>query len=308
MKKVFMISLAENDLYGNIKPIGNAYFVDVENYGGLFEDKLKCKPFIDDMGGINNFRKFVRYCEDILYHMQDFYDKEREKKLIEEKEKILEQAKEAMEEVINKKEQQRKELRDEIRARITLADYKERKLKKKVEELDLVKMELAQEREDLKRRKIDLARQEINTEKRQIISKDVYQFEKLGCVDIFGPDMSYVFIQRSETNDLLSNLNISPQVRKFITRINKPIFERDVDNPNTKSFDFIRILIGIRQYIGESRSKFIRDHIEEIHKIAIGDITHCRESKKYKFNTDDLKMTEGCITEQDELMLLYELK
>lgn len=49
----------------------------------------------------------------------------------------------------------------------------------------------------------------------------------------------------SPTEKLLKETGVPEEVRRFICRVDSPIIERETDNMNKKSFDFIRIRISI---------------------------------------------------------------
>lgn len=81
-------------------------------------------------------------------------------------------------------------------------------------------------------------------------------------------------------------------LNRFITKINRPVFERFPENTNQKTFDMIRIDVNIiTNHIPEimgnlSFSQYIRSHSKEIKKLVL-----CKIEKSIQFHTYGIPIT-----------------
>jgi hypothetical protein len=81
-------------------------------------------------------------------------------------------------------------------------------------------------------------------------------------------------------------------LNRFITKINRPVFERFPENTNQKTFDMIRIDVNIiTNHIPEimgnlSFSQYIKSHSKEIKKLVL-----CKIEKSIQFHTYGIPIT-----------------
>ncbi|MBD5583993.1 MAG: hypothetical protein HDQ88_02840 [Clostridia bacterium] len=112
----------------------------------------------------------------------------------------------------------------------------------------------------------------------------------------------------SDTNTVLLMAKVSPEVYKFVLKIDKPQIEREYGNNNTHTFDFIRIQVAIPTTWPTDKKKFTREHIREINRAALLKLKHSRSWQAFDLPVNILRLTECIITQQSEIELLYEIK
>lgn len=113
------------------------------------------------------------------------------------------------------------------------------------------------------------------------------------------PDMS-------DTNNCLKAAKVSDDVFRFVLKIDKPKIEREVDNHDTSTFDFIRITVGIPTTWPTDRRQFARAHMREINRAALIKLKYNRVWQMYNLPISALKISDCIITQQSEIELLYE--
>lgn len=113
----------------------------------------------------------------------------------------------------------------------------------------------------------------------------------------------------SVTDRTLKEADVDKQVFQFIYRIDKPTFERTPENPNTKTFDFIRIRLSIpTKDTKPDRIEFIKQHKNDIANIALLRIAKAKQFIKYGIPINFLKLEYWTVTMQSELELVFGLK
>lgn len=138
-----------------------------------------------------------------------------------------------------------------------------------------------------------------NREKKTDINiNELYQKYKLYDVEV-----------KSKTESVLYKSNISKEVRDFIYLVEKPIFERETENPNKNTFDFIRVRLSIpgRETMPD-RVPFAKNHIKEIARIALTEIQDKKTFQKYGVPINILKLENVTITADSQLELLFGIK
>ena len=97
---------------------------------------------------------------------------------------------------------------------------------------------------------------------------------------------------------------------RFITSMARPIIERETDNENKNTFDFIRMYIGIlsEEACEENRIEYIKQNQPVIVAKAISAIKDSKQFIKYNIPIDYLKLSQMTITKDDQLLFLFELK
>lgn len=102
--------------------------------------------------------------------------------------------------------------------------------------------------------------------------------------------------------------NPKPQgIDRFITKIEKPIFRRVIENNKKNTFDFIYLDINIVTQWHESKSEYIKNNMEEIKQRAIKKIEESKAFKKYDIPINFLRITKVSL-KNDVIEFLFELK
>lgn len=97
-------------------------------------------------------------------------------------------------------------------------------------------------------------------------------------------------------------------VDRFITKVEKPVFERVPENKNKKTFDFIRIDVGVL-YDFEGKMKYIRKNYEEICNIVLKKIEESKVFKSYGIPINFLKLGNVTfIKSMNIIQFLFEIK
>lgn len=100
-----------------------------------------------------------------------------------------------------------------------------------------------------------------------------------------------------------------PAAYKVLTKINAPKLERVPGNKNTKTFDFVRITMGIKTKTNmPNRSDYIRKYRRDIVKIALTRILQHKNFQNKNVPIQFLRVSEMTITGVDELEILFELR
>ena len=114
---------------------------------------------------------------------------------------------------------------------------------------------------------------------------------------------------KSLSNKILNKNDISDEVRKFVLNINKPVIERDVDNPNKNTFDFVRVYLSIpTKESYPDRHGFIQNNMKQFVLLALERIKNEKSFQKYGVPVNILKLEHMVITQQSELMMLFCVK
>lgn len=99
------------------------------------------------------------------------------------------------------------------------------------------------------------------------------------------------------------------EVMAAITKIGRPMFERMPGNKNTKTFDTIRMRLGLMTTTSmPHRNDFLREHKNELARIAIAKIKDSKQFQRYDIPINVLKADHMTITCQDELEIVFVLK
>ena len=115
-------------------------------------------------------------------------------------------------------------------------------------------------------------------------------------------------LDMSDTNNVLIAAKVSPDVFRFVLKIDKPQIEREYGNNNTHTFDFIRIQVAIPTTWPTDKRKFAREHIKEINRAALLKLKYSRGWQAFDLPVNILRLTECIVTQQSEIEMLYEIK
>lgn len=135
------------------------------------------------------------------------------------------------------------------------------------------------------------------------IKQKIAYGRKTGSVDL--PDQSKR-PWRPKQRKILSNGEFD--LERFITKIDRPIIERDVDNPNTKTFDFIRVHMYILTY-EENPMDIIKEYRKGILTMALDRIEKAKNFKRYGIPINFLKLDKFTYCDNQKMIeLLFTLK
>lgn len=98
------------------------------------------------------------------------------------------------------------------------------------------------------------------------------------------------------------------EVSQFVQKINRPTIERSFENKNKKTFDFVRIFIGIPHTWYMKKREFLIQNKKPIFKMVLEAIKNDKQYQKYNIPINFLKLTSCTITCQDEIEMVFELK
>lgn len=131
-----------------------------------------------------------------------------------------------------------------------------------------------------------------------IIKKAVCMLKENDTIEDFDNYLSEVKLEKRQ----------KPQgIDRFITKIEKPIFGRTVENDKKNTFDFIYLDINIVTQWPTSKKEYIQKNMSTIKKKAINKIKESGEFKKYGIPVNFLRITK-CSLNNDVIELIFELK
>ena len=105
-----------------------------------------------------------------------------------------------------------------------------------------------------------------------------------------------------------SLLNSEFDLERFITKIDRPTMERDVDNHNAKTFDFIRMHMYILTYEKDPMN-IIKTYKKDILTMALDRIEQTRSFKRYGIPINFLKLDKFTYCDNQKMIeLLFVLK
>lgn len=103
-------------------------------------------------------------------------------------------------------------------------------------------------------------------------------------------------------------LNGEFDLERFITKIDRPTMERDTDNLNTKTFDFIRVHMYTLAY-GENPIDIIKKYRKDILTMALDRIEETKRFQRYGVPINFLKLDRFTYCENQKMIeLLFTLK
>ena len=114
---------------------------------------------------------------------------------------------------------------------------------------------------------------------------------------------------KTSTERILSMSEVPEEVKKFIQRIDLPTIEREVDNDNKNSFDFIRIRLSIPTKDSfPNRKEFIKDNMDYFVTAVLNKLKDAKRYTRYGVPVEYLSLKKATITCTSELEMIFELK
>lgn len=95
---------------------------------------------------------------------------------------------------------------------------------------------------------------------------------------------------------------------RFITRIERPRFERVPENTNKNTFDFIYIDVNIVSTWEEDRKQYIKNNMDKIYKRITQKLESSKTFNKYGVTTNFLKIARVTLKNDSVLQFVLELK
>lgn len=104
-------------------------------------------------------------------------------------------------------------------------------------------------------------------------------------------------------------LNGGFDLERFITKIDRPIIERDTDNLNAKTFDFVRVHMYTLTYEEDDPLKLIKKYRKDILAMALEQIEKSKRFKHYGLPINFLKLDHFTYCDNQKMIeLLFTLK
>jgi len=95
---------------------------------------------------------------------------------------------------------------------------------------------------------------------------------------------------------------------RFITRIERPSFERATGNKKRGTFDFIRVHVGIITVWHENRKEYIQKHQQEIGERVLKKIAENKTFERMGVPINFLQLSSVTFTQDSMLEFVFELK
>lgn len=95
---------------------------------------------------------------------------------------------------------------------------------------------------------------------------------------------------------------------RFITKIERPEFERIPTNPNKNTFDYIFVEVNIVQEWEGDRLTYIKKHKKQIFEMVLKKVQESKRFKKYGIPINFLKFTRVTLKRNSVLEFVLELK
>ncbi len=97
-------------------------------------------------------------------------------------------------------------------------------------------------------------------------------------------------------------------IDRFVTKIEKPVFERVPENPKTNTFDYIVVDVNIVTDWEEDRRTYIQKHKKQICEMVLRKVQEDRTFKKFGVPVNFLKITSITLRKNSVLEFVLELK
>jgi len=94
---------------------------------------------------------------------------------------------------------------------------------------------------------------------------------------------------------------------RYIKHIETPSVERDSDNSDIKTIDFIRVLIVLNDKT-ENLKEELEEHFSEIHQKVLQKIEKSRDFKRSKYKVESLVLSPVVRIYNDSVELIFEVK
>lgn len=97
-------------------------------------------------------------------------------------------------------------------------------------------------------------------------------------------------------------------IERFVTKIEKPVFERVPENPKTNTFDYIIVDVNIVTDWDEDRREYIQKHRKEIFEKALQKVEGDRTFQRFGIPINFLRISTVTLKRDSVLEFILELK
>lgn len=129
-------------------------------------------------------------------------------------------------------------------------------------------------------------------------------------LDSHGDYKKFYKVCGIEHVDLYDGYDLRPsaETRDFVMKINTPSIERYAGNLDVKTFDLVRIRLGIKASMPkQEQARFAKAHMRELVSIAKAKINESKRYQKYEVPLEFLELDHASVTNQGEIELVFVL-
>lgn len=117
-------------------------------------------------------------------------------------------------------------------------------------------------------------------------------------LEIFDQYLSDEIMKKTRNNTTLGNL---------VTKIEKPVFERETGNNNKNVFDFIYVTVRMVQNCDENHVSYFKKHKKEIFKMVVEKLQADKQFQKFGVPVNFLK-AQATVKKDFTIEFVFELK
>lgn len=110
------------------------------------------------------------------------------------------------------------------------------------------------------------------------------------------------------TDKLMIEAAVPFGVYKTVTKIENPQIERETDNKDTHTFDFVRVTMTTVKMTNEQRKAFIRKYKKSIIRLILNRIKNYKHYQRFGIPINFLRLTSCTLTYDHSIVFLFELK
>lgn len=131
-----------------------------------------------------------------------------------------------------------------------------------------------------------------------LLNKTIARLKEGDTLEVFD---KYLAEFESEGLQLYTGLD------RFVTRIEKPVFERDPENKKKNVFDFIRVTVCIVQDWEEDKVVYFKKHKDEIFKMVVEKLEANKKFQRFGIPVNFLKVS-ATIRRDCTVEFIFEMK
>lgn len=109
-------------------------------------------------------------------------------------------------------------------------------------------------------------------------------------------------------NKLMVELQIPFEIYNFITGIGSVHIEREPENKNKNTFDFVRVYASTKALPLEQKRQILSAYKREILRLILTKIKRSPNFQKYNISINFLRLTQCIITRDQQIVFGFELK
>lgn len=112
----------------------------------------------------------------------------------------------------------------------------------------------------------------------------------------------------SKTEKLMRTLRVPVELAMFVHTVGTPEIEREFENKNPNTFDFIRVYVSVKHVDANTKRTMLRKYKKEIMNMVLLQIKTNKSFKKYGIPVNFLRLSQCVLTRDHQIMFLFELK